>query len=215
MGDSAWDKQLRELLGQFYSDRNTSSWDQLAKDLDSLEESTLAHDVQEDAGLRESLSDYRPEIQVEGWEKLSSALDAHDRAFDEKIKQKFHQYEPPYDPQSWPEFFQKFTDRRLLRTKLVILKSLEFAAILLFILTMVNIGWFDRFPQQPTNDDNPVENKQVVPPSQDKAFHQPGNQSPQDGIASASIQLTPGETVVSGESNNNNSARQHEHLLAA
>ena len=106
MGDSAWDKQLRELLGQFYSDRNTSSWDQLAKDLDSLEESTLAHDVQEDAGLRESLSDYRPEIQVEGWEKLSSALDAHDRAFDEKIKQKFHQYEPPFDPQSWPEFFE-------------------------------------------------------------------------------------------------------------
>jgi hypothetical protein len=111
MENKEWDDQMRDLVGDF-----KASDDQPMPD----------HHEPAD-----------PEM---GWKRIEASLDAADQAFDETIRHRVHHYHPPYDPHTWPVFIKRFTNRKFLRAKLIALKSIEVAALLLLLFTVINLG---------------------------------------------------------------------------
>ena len=99
----------------------------------------------QDAPLREMLSNYTPSTPVSGWEKIAASLDTSDRIFDEQVRQKVRQYTPPRHTDPWGEFLQRFTARKLFRTKLIVLKATEVAAVALLLLTFFQLEQAGRF----------------------------------------------------------------------
>ncbi|HJW27784.1 MAG TPA: hypothetical protein VJ508_00895, partial [Saprospiraceae bacterium] len=135
MEDKGWDDQFRDLLG----------------DHTPAEEHPFAqtnHDLKPDTQLPDHnpLSPEDSDLQAKGWKRIEASLNAADQAFDEHIRQRLHQHYPKYDPNSWPVFLKRFTDSRFLRAKLIVLKSIEVVALLLLLLTAVNMGRLGKLP---------------------------------------------------------------------
>lgn len=135
MENNQWDNQLRDLLGEYKPGGAASPWGDPASSMDQPadlhEESTSGTDP-----ARQN----DQELQSRGWKRIEASLDEADHAFDETIKHKLSHYSPQYDPHSWPVLLKRLTDSRFLRAKLIVLKSIEVAALLLLLLTLVNVG---------------------------------------------------------------------------
>src|SRR5690242_2148149 len=128
MGNKEWDNYLRELLGDFKSDGETPHWEEFAEQLDSNTSPGEESDLLADENLKSSLFAYRPETEVTGWEQIEARLNAEDLEFDEQVRKKINQYQPAYDPHSWPLFLKEFSANKLLRTKLIAMKLVECSA---------------------------------------------------------------------------------------
>ena len=189
MGNSEWDNYLRDLLGEFKSEGETPHWEEFAEQLDSRgifgEESNLPSDE----NLKETLSSYKPTNEVTGWERIEASLNAEDRAFDENVRKKINHYEPAYDPHSWSLFLKQLSANRLLRIKLIALKSVESVALLLLILTIVNIGRQGKFPftTEPAQEVQPFHSTEKS--NQDKAFNSNKENSSKDVSINMPVQM--------------------------
>lgn len=146
MGNSEWDNYLRDILGEFKSEGETPHWEEFAEQLDSRNTPGEDSDLLSDENLKETLSTYKPTNEVTGWERIEASLNAKDREFDENVRKKINHYEPAYDPHSWSLFLKQLSANKLLRAKLIALKLAESLALLLLILTVINISRQGKFP---------------------------------------------------------------------
>jgi hypothetical protein len=130
MESNQWEDQLRNLLSEYNSLDTTSP---------------LGTDP---AALNSTLEDPTTSTpdQIQAWKRIEASLDAADQAFDETISQRVKHFHPQYDPHSWPILLKRLADTRYLRAKLIVLKSVEVAILLLLILSAVNIERMGKFP---------------------------------------------------------------------
>ncbi len=159
MGNSEWDNYLRDILGEFKSEGETPHWEEFAEQLDSRSTPGEDSDLLSDENLKETLSAYKPTGEVIGWERIEASLNAKDQEFDENVRKKINHYEPAYDPHSWSLFLKQLSANKLLRAKLIALKLAESLALLLLILTVVNISRQGKFPftTQPAQETQPYQ----------------------------------------------------------
>jgi hypothetical protein len=213
MGNSEWDKYLRNLLGEFKSEGESPHWEEFAEQLDSRTAIGEESDLLADENLKETLSSYKPDSEVTGWDRIEASLNVENRAFDENVRKKINHYEPAYDPHSWSLFLKQISANKLLRVKLIALKTVESVALLLLIMTVVNISRQGKFPftPQPTKATQPYPSTDNS--SQDKVYHSDEGTTSTDlsiykptQIAKASSQA--GDTTVSSSTGN-----QHKNLI--
>ena len=182
MGNSDWDNYLRDLLGDFKSEGETPHWDEFEQQLDSRSIPDDSADPLTDENLKETLSSYRTSDQVTGWERIEDSLNTADHEFDARVGQKIKHYEAPFDPHSWSLFLNQLSANKLLRVKLIALKTVESLALLLLLLTAFNISREGNFPFTNTPDAQealPITHPQIQP--DDKVFNDinaPGKNSP-------------------------------------
>ncbi len=146
MGDNDWDKSLKDLLGDYKPDGLKSDWHQFSNQLDLPETNEPENDPPFDHNLKETFISYIAPEAVEGWQRIQASLDAADKQFDEDIRKRIADFEPHYDPRTWPLFLQRLADSRFLGAKLIALKVIEVAAVLLILLTVVNMGRMGKLP---------------------------------------------------------------------
>lgn len=157
MENKLWEDQLRDLLGEYKPGQPPSPFG----DSNSVMPEPKA----------EIPSGMNPDpLQDTGWKRIEASLDAADQAFDETIKHKIAHYHPKYDPHTWPVFLKRLTDSRFLRTKLIVLKSIEVAALLLLLITAVNVGRLGSFNKDIENREHNTQQKLNLPnPTPQKA----------------------------------------------
>jgi len=129
MENKEWEDQLRDILGEYKSPDGGSP---MGTDPQALTPST------EDSATSPD--------QIQAWKRIEATLDAADQAFDETIRYKVNQFNPPYEPHTWPLFVKRLADTRNLRAKLIVLKSVEVAIVLLLLLSAVNIQRMGKMP---------------------------------------------------------------------
>jgi len=130
MESNQWEDQLRNLLGEYKSPDTTSPLGTHPDFVNSAPEDP---------------SSPTPD-QLQAWKRIEASLDAADQAFDETINQRVKHFHPKYDPHSWPLLLSRLADKRYLRAKLILLKSVEVAILLLLILSAVNIERTGKLP---------------------------------------------------------------------
>ena len=130
MENNEWEDQLRDILGEYKSPDGGSP---MGTDPQALTPSPEYPDTPS------------PD-QIQGWKRIEATLDAADQAFDETIRQRVNHFTPPYEPHSWPLFVKRLSDTRNLRAKLIVLKSVEVAIVLLLLLSAVNIQRMGKMP---------------------------------------------------------------------
>jgi len=151
MGNKDWDNYLKDILGEFKSGGETPRWDDFT-DQDTPESDPGKGPEQlQDEAFKETLSHYSPTVKVEGWERIESSLDEADKVFDQQVRNRVNHYQAHPDPHSWTLFLKHFTSHKLLRTKLITLKVLESAAVLLLLITALHLGQIGKLPFAPSN----------------------------------------------------------------
>ena len=142
MENKDWENFLNDLNGDLHPRENQSQGEDSPGHFDGQQLNTPP----DDELLKEMLNGYSPQASVEGWEKIAASLDAADEIFDHQVRHRIHQYHAAYDPQSWTKFAKRFSAQRHLRTRLIVVKLSEAAAILLLILTVLHISQKGRVP---------------------------------------------------------------------
>lgn len=145
MGNKEWDNYLRDLLGKYKSEGTPSAWDDFAGKYESPADPSDLTDQFQDEELKETLSGYRPSGPTEGWDRLEASLEEADKTFDDQIRNKINDFRPPNDPHPWPLFLEQLSAHKLLRVKLITLKVIESAAILLLLITILHMGHLGKF----------------------------------------------------------------------
>ena len=147
MSIKEWDDQLKNLLGDYKPDDLQPDWNDFSYQLDAHQELTEAGDNPSfDENLIESLKEYQVTGEVVGWERIQNTLNAADKKFDEDIRKRLAEFEPHYDPRTWPLFLQRLADANFLSAKLIAIKVIEVAAVILILLTVVNMGRMGKLP---------------------------------------------------------------------
>jgi hypothetical protein len=141
MENKDWENLLNDLTGDQYAEENKSSGGDSSGEAVSRSMGTPEDDI-----LREMLTAYSPQARVQGWEKLAASLDAADEYFDHQVRQRINQYHPAYDPHSWAKFAKRFSAHKHLRTRLIVIKISEAAAILLLMLSVLHLGRIENLP---------------------------------------------------------------------
>ena len=144
MENKDWENLLNDLNGDLHPREDQTSGGDSPGHFDGQDLNVSP----EDDFLKEMLNGYSPQAPVKGWEKIAASLDAADEAFDHQVRHRIHQYHAAYDPQSWTKFAKRFSAHRHLRTRLIVVKLSEAAAILLLILTVLHISQDGRFSSQ-------------------------------------------------------------------
>ncbi len=150
MENKDWDSYLQRILGEFEANED-SHWEDLNSKLNASSMDPDKDDVPSDEVLRESLSEYKPTDEIQGWEALASSLDQADKAFDKEINEKVKHYNAPHDPDAWSLFLKNFSAYKALRLKLIALKAFEASAVLLLVFTVFQMhqkGAFQLYDQQ-------------------------------------------------------------------
>ena len=157
MESNQWEDQLRNLLSEYNSPDSISPLETDPAALNSTPENT---------------STPSPD-QIQAWKRIEASLDAADHAFDETISQRVKNFNPPYDPHSWPLLLKRLADKRYLRAKLIVMKSVEVAILLLLILTAVNIERNGKLPFNSNllSPDTKIQ-QQTIPSNNNKAEYQ-------------------------------------------
>lgn len=168
MGNKEWDNYLRDLLGDFRSEGEPSHWEEFEHQLDNhLDPADNAERLQDEL-LKDKLSAYSPPDQVSGWERIEASLNAAETEFDDQVRTRISEFQPPKDPHSWPLFQQRFSAHKMLRAKLVALKIFETAAMVLFLITILHLGHLGKLPLlTPPADDMQRSDSQDMPLAQD------------------------------------------------
>ncbi len=147
MLNNEWEKNLKDLLGQYQPEGLQPNWDEFVNQMDQIAElNNTGDDPVFDENLKESFKSYDVPGQDIGWDRIKASLDAADKEFDEDIRRRIAQFEPKYDPRTWPLFLQRLADSNFLRAKLITMKIVEVAAVFLFLFTMVNLGRMGKLP---------------------------------------------------------------------
>ncbi len=146
MGNKEWENYLRDILGEFKSEGETPHWDDFSRQYTPEGDPETGPDQLADEALRETLSNYSPLGEINGWDRIEASLDEADKAFDEEVRHKIRHYQAPPDPHSWTLFLKHFTSHKLLRAKLITLKVLESAAVVLLIITVLHLGQIGKLP---------------------------------------------------------------------
>lgn len=154
MGNKEWDNHLRDLLGDFKSEGEPSHWEEFEHQLDITSDPAESTERLQDEILKDKLSTYSPPDQVTGWDRIEASLNASDSKFDDQVRTRINDFQPPKDPHSWPLFQQRFAAHKLLRAKLIALKIFETAAMVLFLITILHLGYLGKLPMMaPPADD--------------------------------------------------------------
>ncbi len=209
MGNSEWDNYLREVLGEFKSEGETPHWEEFAEQLDSRVIAGEQSDLLADENLKETLSSYNPTTEVTGWERIEASLNAEERAFDENVRKKINQYEPAYDPHSWSLFLQQLSANRLLRIKLIALKLAESVAILLLILTVVNISRQGKFPFSTPPAQEVLPYQTTEKSNQVKAFNSNKENTSTDFSINMHTRMADASPTVVNKNGSTSSRNQH------
>lgn len=146
MDNNEWDDSLKNLLGNHKPEDMQPDWDAFAnymREHDFLEE--LGEDADFDENLRHTLSSYEAPGQIEGWNRIESAL-THDALFDEAIRDRIHQFKPHYNPRTWPLLLSRLSGAGYLRAKLIAFKVVEVSAVFLLLFTVVKMGQMGKLP---------------------------------------------------------------------
>ena len=146
MGNKEWDNHLRDLLGDFKSEGEPSHWEEFEHQLDITSDPAESAERLQDEILKDKLSTYSPPDQVTGWDRIEASLDASEAKFDDQVRTRISEFQPPKDPHSWPLFQQRFAAHKLLRTKLIALKIFETAAMVLILITILHLGHLGKLP---------------------------------------------------------------------
>ncbi|HZV68891.1 MAG TPA: hypothetical protein VFG10_05075 [Saprospiraceae bacterium] len=147
MLNNEWDKNLKDLLGDYKPEGLQPNWDEFSNQMDQMAElNGIGDDPIFDEHLKESIDTFQAPGQEAGWQLIKASLDAADRQFDEDIRRRIAQFEPKYDPRTWPLFLQRLADSNFLRAKLIALKIVEVAAVFLLIFTVFNMGRLGKLP---------------------------------------------------------------------
>ena len=155
MVDKDWDKNLRDLLDNYKPEGMLPDWDGFSSYVEHQDINDPGNDPAFDDTLKEPLSTYLESKQAEGWQRIQASLDAADKKFDETIRKRIADFEPHYDPRTWPLFIQRLADSKSLTAKLIVVKVFEVAAVLLILLTVMNMERMGKLPFE-----NPLNNKQ-------------------------------------------------------
>lgn len=178
MGNKEWDNYLRDLLGDFRSEGEPSHWEEFEHQLDSSSDLADSAERLQDEMLKDKLSTYSPPDQITGWDRIEASLNASETEFDDQVRTRISEFQPPKDPQSWPLFQQRFSAHKFLRAKLVALKIFETAAMVLFLITILHLGHLGKLPlQTPPTDDLQQNELQDMTLNQNP---QSGNNEPAD-----------------------------------
>jgi len=177
MENNEWEDQLRELLGEYNAPDTHSPMDTDPDALNPKPEESL----------------HTTDDQVQGWKRIEASLNAADQAFDETLRQKVKQFHPKYEPHSWPILLQRLADTRYHRTKLVVLKSVEVAIVLLLLLSVFNMERLGKLPfDAPSTPSNEVQQIQPFQTNQD--IHPTEQHSPKS--PSSNHKINPDYTGV-------------------
>jgi hypothetical protein len=141
MENKDWDSILNNLSGDLNPGTNNPSGEEASGQ--PLPDPAIP---QEEELLRDMLHDYSPNAMVEGWEKIAASLDASDEVFDQQVRNRIHHYYAAYDPHSWSKFAKRFSAHKHLRTRLIVVKLSEAAAILLLVLTVLQLDQIGNLP---------------------------------------------------------------------
>ncbi len=158
MGNKEWDENLKNLLGDFKPEGLQPHWEEFSNQLDNHQDlNETGDDPSFDENLKESFLTYKAPGEAVGWQRIQASLDAADKRFDEDVRKRIADFEPHYDPRTWPLFLQRLSDSKFLGAKLIALKVVEVAAVLLILLTVVNMGRMGKLPFDTPLYDKPVE----------------------------------------------------------
>ena len=146
MANKEWDNHLRDLLGDFRSEGEPSHWEEFDHQLDTSSDPAESAERLQDEILKDKLSAYSAPDQITGWDRIETSLNASETEFDDQVRARISEFQPPKDPHSWPHFQQRFTAHKLLRTKLIALKIFETAAMVLFLITILHLGHLGKLP---------------------------------------------------------------------
>lgn len=147
MLNNEWEKNLKDLLGEYKPEGLQPNWEEFVNQMDQIAElNNTGDDPMFDENLKESFKSFNAPGQDIGWARIKSSLDAADKEFDEDIRRRIAQFEPKYDPRTWPLFLQRLADSNFLRAKLIAMKVVEAAAVLLLLFTAVNMGRMGKLP---------------------------------------------------------------------
>lgn len=185
MGNKEWDNHLRDLLGDFRSEGEPSHWEEFEHQLDITSDPAESAERLQDEILKEKLSAYSPPDHVAGWDRIEASLDASETEFDNQVRTRISEFQPPKDPHSWPLFQQRFAAHKLLRAKLVTLKIFETAAMVLFLITLLHLGHLGKLPLlTPPADEMQQADFQEIAANQNQ---QSGNNEPTDLTSTSSV----------------------------
>ncbi|MBP8086311.1 MAG: outer membrane beta-barrel protein [Saprospiraceae bacterium] len=164
MGNKEWDNHLRDLLGDFKSEGEPSHWEEFEHQLDITSDPAESAERLQDEILKDKLSSYSPPDQVTGWDRIEASLDAAESEFDDQVRTRISEFQPPKDPHSWPLFQQRFAAHKLLRAKLIALKVFETAAMILLLITILHLGHLGKLPmmEPPADDLHPNELQEMA-----------------------------------------------------
>ena len=155
MGNKEWDTFLNNLLGNYKPEGVQPNWEEFSNQLDTHQDlDQPAEDSSFDDNLKESFQTYQAPEEVAGWQKIQATLDAQDKQFDEDIRKRVKDFEPHYDPRTWPLFLQRLADSQFLGAKLIALKVAEMTAVLLILFTVLNMGRMGKLPFETPLYDN-------------------------------------------------------------
>lgn len=211
MGNKEWDNHLRDLLGDFRSEGEPSHWEEFEHQLDSNSDSAESAEKLQDELLKDKLSAYSPSDPVIGWDRIEASLNASETDFDDQVRTRISEFQPPKDPHSWPHFQQRFAAHKLLRAKLITLKLFETAAIVLFLLTILHLDHLGKWPMlTPPADASQQDDSQEMAANQNM---QSGNNEPIDlkshSAASSNVIVQPDPELREKSETHENSRNPH------
>ena len=147
MEDNNWEEGFKEILRDYQPEGLLPDWEAFSNYLNVHEKITeWENDETFDESLKESISGFNAPPIAEGWDKIESSLNLADQQFDEHIRDKINQFEPGYNPRSWPVFLKHISGVGYLRTKLIAFKVVEVAAVLLLLITVLKMGQMGKLP---------------------------------------------------------------------
>jgi hypothetical protein len=141
-----WDEYLNDLLGDYEPEGLQPDWNEFSNHLDNPTSQPETNNPSFDENLKDSIHTYKVPGQAVGWDRIQSSLDAADKKFDENIRKRIAEFEPKYDPRTWPLFIQRLADSRFLGAKLIAVKVIEVAAVVLILFTLLTMGRMGKLP---------------------------------------------------------------------
>lgn len=147
MEDNNWEEGFREILRDYQPEGLLPDWEAFSNYLNVHEKITeWENDEMFDESLKESISEFNAPPVTEGWDKIESSLNLADQQFDKHIRDKINQFEPGYNPRTWPILLKHLSGVGYLRTKLIAFKVVEVAAVLLILITVLKMGQMGKLP---------------------------------------------------------------------
>lgn len=134
MTNKEFDKWLRESLSSVQPELNPQDWDDFVH---QVEESESQMDSDFDEDIRNAVAGVGLGS-VPDWSRMEQQLDADELHFDQHVKDSISNFKVPYNPTTWPTLDAKLSEDERVRRRLVYVKILEIAAVLIVFMTFYN-----------------------------------------------------------------------------